>query len=140
MTKNISPITACITCQCESMTALNILVVEDDYLIGTLLSEMLTGLGHSVCALERTEAGAIAAAALHQPDLMIVDAHLSNGSGIAAMETILRDRFVPHVFVTGDKLGTQELRPEDVVIEKPFREVNLVDAMTRALAIRQKSP
>ncbi len=119
---------------------LNILVVEDDYLIGMLMSEMLTGLGHTVCAVERTEAGAVAAAAQHQPDLMIVDAHLSNGSGICAMETILHDRFVPHVFVTGDKLGTLIHRPEDVVIEKPFRETDLVNAMIRALAIGRKSP
>ena len=119
------------------MTVLNILVVEDDYLIGTLLSEMLIGLGHTVCAVERTETSAVAAAARHHPDLMIVDAHLGNGSGIAAMETILHDRFVPHVFVTGDKLQTQVHRPGDIVIEKPFRERDLVEAISRAIAIGQ---
>ena len=117
------------------MSVLNILVVEDDYLIGTPVSEMLTALGYIVCAVERTETGAVASAARHQPDIMIVDAHLSNGSGISAMETILRDRFVPHVFVTGDKLGTQKLRPADVVIEKPFREIDLVNAINRAVAV-----
>lgn len=118
------------------MTTLKIVVVEDDFLIGTLLSEMLTGLGHVVYAVERTEAGAVAAAANHQPDLMIVDAHLSNGSGISAMETILLDRIVPHIFITGDKLGTLEHRPGDVVIEKPFRERDLVEAIKRAVVVK----
>ena len=139
MTKNILPITACTTCQCDAVTVYNILVVEDDILIGMLLTEMLTELGNVVCAVERTEAGAVAAATRFQLDLMIVDAHLNDGSGISAVETILKDRFIPHVFVTGDKRGTQQHRPGDVVIEKPFRERDLVDAMARALAIGRKS-
>jgi two-component system, response regulator PdtaR len=134
MMKSISPITARTTCQCDAVTVYNILVVEDDVLIGMLLTEMLAELGHAVCAVERTESGAVAAAVRFQPDLMIVDAHLTNGSGIAAVETILKARFVPHVFVTGDKRGTQRHRPGDVVIEKPFRERDLVDAIKRAVA------
>ena len=136
MTKNILPITACTTCQCDAVTVYNILVVEDDIMIGMLLTEMLTELGNVVCAVERTEAGAVAAAARFQPDLMIVDANLSDGNGISAVETILRDQFIPHVFVTGEKLVTQRRRPGDVVIEKPFRERDLVYAMNRALAIK----
>lgn len=116
------------------MIPLNILVVEDDIMIGMLLSDMLTGLGHSVCAVERTEAGAVAAAARFQPDLMIVDIHLKVGNGIAAVETVLRDRDIPHVFVTGDRYGTQRRPPGDIVIEKPFREVDLLEAIARATA------
>ena len=117
------------------VTALTILVVEDDALIGMLLSDMLAGLGHSVCAVERGEAGAVAAATRFQPDLMIVDAHLGDGSGVSAVETILQSRFVPHVFVTGDRLGTQQQRPGDIVLEKPYRERDLVRAVNRALGL-----
>jgi len=124
----------------DPVTALNILVVEDDALIGMLMSDMLAGLGHAVCAVEGSEAGAVAAAARFQPDLMIVDAHLRHGSGVSAVETILRSRFIPHVFVTGDKLGTQRLKTEAIVIEKPFREHDLVRAIERALASRPEIP
>lgn len=134
MTKSIWPITTRITCRCDAVTAYSTLVVEDNILIGMLLSDMLIELGHVVCAVERTEEGAVAAAAKFRPDLMIVDVHISHGSGISAVETILRDRFVPHVFVTGDKLGTQQHRPGDVVIEKPFREHELIEAIKRATA------
>lgn len=133
MTKNTLPITARTTCQCDVVTVYSILIVEDDVLIGMLLSDILTELGHVVCGVERTEAGAVAAAAKFRPDLMIVDVHLTEGSGIAAVKTILKERFVPHVFVTGDKLGTQQHRPGDVVIEKPFRESDLVEAIDRAI-------
>jgi CheY-like chemotaxis protein len=121
------------------MTLLNILVVEDDIMIGMLLSDMLTGLGHSVCAVERTEAGAVAAAARFQPDLVIVDIHLKVGNGISAVEAILRDRFVPHIFVTGDRYGTQRRAPGDIVIEKPFRERDLLEAINRAIAVQKKT-
>ncbi len=134
MTQSIWPTTTCTTCLCDVMPLLNILVVEDDILIGMLLTDLLTGLGHVVCAVERTEGGAVAAAARFQPDLMIVDATLRDGNGISAVETILRHQFIPHVFVTGDKLGTQKHRPVDIVIEKPFRERELIEAMKRAVA------
>jgi two-component system, response regulator PdtaR len=122
------------------MTPLNILVVEDDSMIGMLLSDMLTGLGHSVCAVERTEAGAVAAATRFQPDLMIVDIHLKVGSGISAVEAVLRDRVIPHVFVTGDRYGTQRRAPGDIVIEKPFRERDLLEAIERATIGQQEKP
>jgi CheY-like chemotaxis protein len=56
------------------MKALRTLVIEDDAIIGGLLAETLEGLGHTVCALERNVANAVAAASHWRPDLMIVDA------------------------------------------------------------------
>ena len=73
-------------------------------MIAMLLAEVLRELGHEVCATEATEAGAVAAAARHKPDLMIVDDELRQGSGISAVEQITRSGFIPHVFVTGNSL------------------------------------
>ena len=44
------------------MKALRVLVVEDDAMIAMLLADMFAGMGHDVCAIEATEAGAVAAA------------------------------------------------------------------------------
>src|SRR6185312_15079620 len=104
------------------MKALRVLVVEDDAVIGMLLSETLAAMGHDVCAIVTTEAEAVTAAAQHKPDLMIVDERLGDGSGISAVEEILRSRFVPHVFASGDILRVQALRPGAVLIQKPFNE------------------
>ncbi len=115
------------------MTALRILVVEDEGTIAMLLAEVLVGMGHEVCAVAASEAEAVAAAARSKPDLMIVDARLGNGSGISAVEKILRAGFIPHVFVSGDAPRVRVLRPGAVAIQKPFREADLARAIRHAL-------
>ncbi len=115
------------------MKALRVLVVEDEMLIGKLLAEALGAMGYDVCAVEATERGAVAAAARCNPDLMIVDARLRDGSGLSAVEEILRNGWVPHVFVSGETSTIQALRPGAIVIQKPFRDVDLDRAIQRAL-------
>jgi DNA-binding response OmpR family regulator len=118
------------------MKALRILVVEDDAMIGMLLAEMLLEMGHDVCAVEATEAGAVTAAARFIPDLMIVDVRLGDGSGVSAVEEIQRTGFVPHIFASADTSSVRALRPDAVAIQKPFRESDLVRAIHRALDTR----
>ena len=120
----------------KSVQALRILVVEDDVLIGELLAETLEDLGHTVCAVETRAASAVAAAARYHPDLMIVDVGLGEASGVAAVKEILRAGFVPHVFVTGDALRDLSLGPDAVLIQKPFREPDIVRAIERALTAK----
>ena len=116
------------------MTADRVLVVEDDAVIAMLLAEVLTGLGHGVCAIESTEVEAVSAAHRCSPDLMIVDARLGEGSGITAVETIVSGGHVPHVFVSGDALRVRSLRPGALVIQKPFREADLSQAIQQVLS------
>ena len=117
----------------EPMKALRVLVVEDEILIGMLLADALEAMGCEVCAIEASETGAVAAAARYNPDLMIVDARLRDGSGVSAVEEILRTGWVPHVFVSGETSTIQALRPGAIVIQKPFREMDLSRAIQRAL-------
>jgi DNA-binding response OmpR family regulator len=113
--------------------ALRILVVEDDPMIGPLLAEILEELGHVVCGLETDAQEAVRAAARLQPDLMIVDIGLGEASGVAAVNQILRERFVPHVFVTGDVLRNLSLGPGAVLIQKPFGVPEIIAAISRAV-------
>ena len=112
---------------------LRIMVVEDDALVGMLLAEMLGEMGHDVCAIEKTEEGAVASAALRHPDLMIVDAWLGEGSGITAIDTIQRDGIMPHVFVSGDIARVRMLRPKSIMVQKPYREAEIADAIQQAI-------
>ena len=116
------------------MKALRALVVEDDAILGGLLAETLEGLGHTVCAVETNVAKAVAAASHWRPDLMIVDVGLGEASGLLAVKEILRSRFVPHVFVTGNAVRGMPLGPDTVLIQKPFRVSDLERAIQRALA------
>jgi len=115
------------------MKALDVLIVEDDIMIGKLLAEVLEGMGHSVCAIEATETGAVIAAHRWRPDLMIVDVWLGDGNGVAAVEEIRRTKFIPHIIVSADLSKVKNLRPDAVVLQKPFRELDLERAMVRAL-------
>jgi CheY-like chemotaxis protein len=119
--------------EATTMKSLRILVVENDVLIATLMGDMLEDMGHRVCATEATEADAIAAAARHNPDLMIVDLRLGDGSGLSAITEICRISPVPHLFVTGDMSLIAALRPDAVAVQKPFREADLAQAIRRAL-------
>jgi len=110
---------------------LRIVVVEDDAMIGWLLAETLTGMGHDVCAVEATEGAAVAAAARHRPDLLIVDVHLAEGSGISAVERITCAGPVPCLFISGHDAHAVLLHAE--VLRKPFREAGLAAAIGRAL-------
>ena len=118
------------------MDALRILLVEDEAIMGQLLGEVLQGMGHVVCATETTEADAVAAVARCKPDLMLVDIQLGVGNGISAVEKILRNGFIPHVFYSGDISGVRTSRPSAVSIQKPFRVRELAEAIQRALDAR----
>lgn len=116
------------------MHKLSILVVEDEAIIGMLLSEVLAGMGHKVIAVVGTEGAAIAMAAEYLPDLLIVDAGLTSGNGISAVDAILETGFVPHLFTTGDAMKVRLLKPDAIVLEKPFNESELADAITMAMS------
>jgi CheY-like chemotaxis protein len=113
----------------EKLKMLRVLVVEDDALLGFFLSEILVAMGHEVCVIAASEADAIIAAARFRPDFMIVDARLREGSGVSAVEQILQTRFIPHVFMSGAEV--KELRPDAVILYKPFREADLAQAIRR---------
>lgn len=108
------------------MKALRVLVVEDDSMLGMLLTEMLESIGHNVCGVEPTEDEAVSAAAQSQPDLIIADARLREGSGVNAVERICRSGYVPHVFVSGDVSDLERGLKNAVIMQKPYREADLV--------------
>jgi two-component system, response regulator PdtaR len=119
---------------CKLMKALRVLVIEDDALIAMLLAELLAGMGHEVCATAATEAEAVIAATSYGPDLMIVDASLGQGSGVSAVEEILRAGPLAHVFVSGDAERVRLRKSDAIVVRKPFREAELARAIDLALA------
>lgn len=116
-----------------------VLIIEDEAMIAMLLSDIVEQLGYSVCDVAATESEAVAMAIAFQPGLIIADAGLRVGSGIAAMNTILQHRFVPHVYVTGDKHLARSLALQAIVLEKPFFAWELSNAIVKALAADAKA-
>lgn len=112
--------------------ALNIVIVEDNALIAMDLADLLIAMGHGVAAIASTEAEAVSAAERCQPDLMIVDANLAEGSGVAAMHKILAKRSVPYLYVTGDPSQVRQLAQDAIVVAKPFKIQDLSEAIAKA--------
>jgi CheY-like chemotaxis protein len=109
------------------MAAISILIVEDDRIISRLLAETLKDMGYAVCAIATTEEEAVAEAARHKPDLMIVDQHLRAGTGMSAVDRILRTRPVPCIFHSGAPLPPSQAAA--AVLLKPFCEADLARAI-----------
>jgi len=116
--------------------SLKILVAEDDELMGELLAEMLAEMGHEVCAIEATEAGTVASARQFQPELLIVDMHLSPGNGADAIDFIMETKFIPHILVSGNIAKVRERRPDAIMLEKPYTKISLISAIQRACETR----
>jgi CheY-like chemotaxis protein len=117
-----------------TMTALSVLIVEDDALIGRLLAEILEDMGHMVCAIVATEDEAVADAMRHQPGLMIVDLNLQEGNGVSAVDRILKNGPKPYVLMSGVPMQTG--RPNATVLRKPFNEQDLAQAIQRVIGPR----
>lgn len=116
------------------MEKLRILLMEDEALISIFLADLLEEMGYEVCGIATTETGAVEDARKHKPDLLIVDANLREGSGLNAVSIILADGFVPHIFMSADRLTNENLNPRAVILRKPFSDAALEGAIKAALA------
>ncbi len=114
--------------------SLNVLIIEDDAMIAMLYTDVLAELGHQVCGTAGTEDEAVELARQFQPDIVIADLGLREGSGMVAMGRILRERKVPHLFITGSDIHPGKTKDPDNMLRKPFNEEQLVRAIDIAIA------
>ena len=115
------------------MSKLRILIVEDEPFISMDLADLLVEMGHAVCGIEATEDAAIAAGLKDHPDLLLVDLNLRQGSGVNVVNTLLKNGFIPHIFMSGDRFINLDLPQDSVVLRKPFSEADLAGAIEAAI-------
>jgi CheY-like chemotaxis protein len=118
--------------QKTGIPAVTVLVVDDDAMIGAFLAEMLVDMGYEVCAVVATEEDAVAQAARFNPNLLIVDEELREGSGTSAVQRITRNGPVPCVFISGSLAHVAG--PGRRVLQKPFRAKDLLRAIHYVVA------
>lgn len=93
----------------RALGALKVLIVEDESIIAWALESLVEDLGHEVVAVAASGEAAIAAAAQHHPELIVMDINLGRGlDGIDAAERIQAGGAVAVIFVSayGDE-GTR---------------------------------
>lgn len=123
----------------RSQTRARVLVIEDEPIIAMDIETIVADLGHDVVATADTHDSAVTAALQHQPDLVLADIQLADGSsGIDAVKEILSAFEVPVIFITAypDRLLTGA-RPEPAfLVSKPFRAETLQAAVGQAMFFR----
>ncbi|MBP6030575.1 MAG: response regulator [Sphingobium sp.] len=118
-----------------------VLIIEDEPIIALHIRSIVEDLGHTVQGIAATHKDAVALARLHQPELVLADISLADGSnGIDAVRDILDDIEVPVIFVTAypERLLTGE-RPEPTyLITKPFDADVLAATIGQALMFHRE--
>lgn len=117
-----------------------ILVIEDEAMIAMDLQDIVTAMGHATIGAATTHAQAVQLAAEEEPDLILSDIQLADGSsGIAAVDEILQAAAdTPVIFVTAfpELLLTGERREPAFVITKPYGEEQIQSAVSQAMFFR----
>jgi DNA-binding response OmpR family regulator len=108
-------------------------IIEDEYLIGQSLRDMLEKLGFTSFSFARSEDTAVMGATAQKIDLITADVRLLPGDGVRAVEAICHERAIPVVFITGYAEEVQERAPTAVVIQKPVKEHELAAAVRNVL-------
>jgi DNA-binding response OmpR family regulator len=117
------------------------LIIEDDYLIGRSLQDMLGDLGFTRFSFARSEDAAILAATGGETiDLVTADVRLMPGDGIRAAETIRAGKPIPLIFVTAfpEQLEGRlaDRLPDVPIVRKPLRPAEVEAAVRQVLAVR----
>ena len=110
------------------------LIIEDDYLIGQALRDMLERLGFTRFSFARSEDAAVLGAGSQPIDLITADVRLLPGDGLNAVRSICDSRDIPVVFITGYADELIDRAPEAVVVQKPIDEAELGAAVRKVLA------
>ncbi|MGV6871190.1 response regulator [Pseudochelatococcus sp. B33] len=122
--------------------ASDVLIIEDEPIIAMDIEALVEGLGHKVTGIARTHAEALAAVSEHQPQLVLADIQLADGSsGLDAVNDILANSLIPVIFITAypERLLTGE-RPEPAfLITKPFSVEAVRAVISQALFFGQRA-
>ena len=112
-----------------------ILVVEDEYLVAELITDILEDLGYKVVGPVATLPEATEALAREKLDAVLLDANL-RGTSSAPLAAELTARRLPFVVVTGyGSLDLDSAALQDAPrVNKPFSPSDLATTLARAVA------
>lgn len=109
-------------------------IIEDEYLIGRSLQDMLEDLGFTKFSFARSEDAAVLGANQADIDLITADVRLLPGDGVRAVEAISAERNIPVLFITAYREELEERKPDAVVLQKPIDPDALAEAVRRVLS------
>jgi two-component system nitrate/nitrite response regulator NarP len=102
---------------------IRVLLVDDHPMIGAALEMLLRNSDYELLGRARTAAEATKQIAAYKPDLLLLDVHLPDGSGLDVLRGLKRGRSRPKVILLtagmdeAQLLAAAELRPEGMVLK-----------------------
>ena len=109
------------------------LIIEDHPVIASTIEDELRDCGYASVDIAVSQDEAIRLAEEKCPDLITVDERLDDGSGVAAIRHICRDKAIPVVFITAVPMEVSLVIPDAVILEKPFSTRLLSTAILHAV-------
>jgi CheY-like chemotaxis protein len=122
---------------CTRRQNMRVLIVEDEALIASYLEALVVSFGYEVCALAASAPEAIENAAIHMPDVVLMDIRLARGtSGIEAARQIYARQGLRCIFLSAnlDDASRRTLDPCQPIdfVDKPVLPVLLRRALQTA--------
>ena len=116
---------------------MRVLIVEDEALIADYLEALVLSFGYEVCAIVASAPEAVENAAIHKPDVALMDIRLARGtSGIDAACEIYSSQGLRCIFLSGNlddaTRRTLNFCQPIVFINKPVLPVSLRGALKMA--------
>lgn len=108
-------------------------IIEDEYLIGQSLQDMLEQIGFNEFSFARSEDAAVQGVGDREIDLITADVRLLPGDGLEAVEAICERRNIPVIFITGYADELRDRAPGAIVVQKPIKEEELESAVKIAI-------
>ncbi len=123
-------------CYCRAGNQVKVLIADDDRLVRTMLSDLLSDLGHAVVAATNG-LEAVSLCAHEAPDLLILDFLMPKLSGLDALHAIRKSGVrTPAVLLTAitdaSFRAMEGASAVDVLLEKPVTRRSLERALARA--------
>ena len=109
------------------------LIIEDESLIAMAIEDALRGCGFTSFDIAVSAEEAVMAAAGRCPDLITADVELRPGCGITAVQSICSGQPIPVLFITGSPGEVRIRMPGHPLIEKPFEESHIMEAIKIAM-------
>ena len=109
------------------------LIIEDESLIAMAIEDALRGCGFTSFDIAVSADEAVTAAARRCPDLITADVELRPGCGITAVQTICSVQPIPVLFITGSPGEVRIRMPGHALVEKPFEEDHIMEAIKIAM-------
>ena len=116
------------------------LIIDDEVSAVDGIERALRALGYSSFDVAFSGAEARAAATAKCPDLITADLKLVDGSGVEAVLEICSHMAIPVVFITAHRREISGLLPDAIIVEKPFEQAVLQQALVQAVNAPFSSP